>query len=68
MSQEQEIGALDVAEEVDIHQLGGVLEDQNDEGDGSLQERAEKYNLSAINVRSIIHVRGVPIGGDELCM
>lgn len=54
--EEEEIGVLDVAEEVDIHQVSDVSSEKNDEGDQSLQERAEKYNLSAINVRSIIHV------------
>ena len=54
--EEEEIGVLDVAEEVDIHQVSDVSSEKNDEGDRSLQERAEKYNLSAINVRSIIHV------------
>lgn len=54
---DEEVGALDVAEEVDVDQLGEEDEDWNEESDRSLQQRADKYNLSAINVRSIIHVR-----------
>ena len=54
---DEEGGALDVAEEVDVDQLGEEDEDWNEESDRSLQQRADKYNLSAINVRSIIHVR-----------
>lgn len=53
MSEEEEIGGLTVADEV----VGAASESQSGERDGSLQERADKYNLSAINVRSIIHVR-----------
>lgn len=53
---DEEVGALDVAEEVDVDQLGEEDEDWNEESDRSLQQRADKYNLSAINVRSIIHV------------
>ena len=56
MQPDEEVGALDVAEEVDVDQLCEGAEDQNDESDRSLQQRADKYNLSAINVRSIIHV------------
>ena len=53
---DEEVGALDVAEEVDVDQLGEEDEDWSEESDRSLQQRADKYNLSAINVRSIIHV------------
>lgn len=53
---DEEVGALDVAEEVDVDQLGEEDEDWNEESERSLQQRADKYNLSAINVRSIIHV------------
>ena len=54
---EEESGALTVAEKVDLPLVGTASDTLNDEGDGSLQQRADKYSLSAINVRSIIHVR-----------